>query len=46
MATLTKQKEKVEDMQERKQIATKELDAIVWSNEILARSLGEGLEVS
>jgi hypothetical protein len=39
VATLTKQKELVEDMQERKQIAMRELDGIAWSDELLARRL-------
>lgn len=41
VATLTRQKEQVEEMQERKQIATRELDAIAWSDELLARRLGD-----
>jgi 5'-3' exonuclease len=41
VATLTKQKELVEEMQERKQIAMRELDGIAWSDELLARRLGD-----
>jgi len=39
VATLTKQKEVVEDMHERKQIAMREVDEIAWSDELLARRL-------
>jgi hypothetical protein len=39
VATLTKQKELVEEMQERKQIAMWELDGIAWSDELLAQRL-------
>jgi hypothetical protein len=39
VATLTKQKELVEDMHERKQIAMREVDGIAWSDGLLARKL-------
>jgi hypothetical protein len=39
VATLAKQKELVEDMHERKQIALREVDGIAWSDELLARRL-------
>jgi hypothetical protein len=39
VATLTKQKELVEDMHERKQIALREVDGIAWSDKLLARRL-------
>lgn len=41
VATLARQKDQVEEMQERKQIATRELDGIAWSDELLARRLGD-----
>jgi len=40
VATLTRQKEQVEEMQERKHLAMRELDGIAWSDELLARRLG------
>jgi len=39
VATLMTQKELVEEMHERKQIAMTELDGIAWSDELLARRL-------
>jgi hypothetical protein len=37
VATLTKQKEQVEELQERKSLAMKELEGITWSDQLLER---------
>ena len=41
MATLVAQKEKVEEMQRRRQIALRELEGIQWSEQILEERIEE-----
>ena len=41
VATLVKQKERVEEMQRRKQLAMRELEGIKWSDKILEERVEE-----
>ena len=41
MATLIKQKEQVEEMRERKEVAMKELEGISWSDKLLEQRAQE-----
>jgi hypothetical protein len=39
VGTLTRQKDQVEEMRERRQAAMKEIEGIKWSDEVLARRI-------